>query len=77
MSKAFLAEVIQDSAGLTGIAANRAASDLMSALVSVHPSAKVASPVSLSRLRARRVVVALWPVRRVRSSGVRGSSTER
>lgn len=33
MSKAFLAEVIQDSAGLTGIAANRAATDLMSAIV--------------------------------------------
>jgi DNA-binding protein HU-beta len=33
MSKAFLAEVIQSSAGLTGLAANRAASDLMSAIV--------------------------------------------
>ncbi len=33
MSKAFLAEVIQDSAGLTGMAANRAATDLMAAIV--------------------------------------------
>jgi DNA-binding protein HU-beta len=33
MSKAFLAEVLQDSAGLTGIAANRAAGELMSAIV--------------------------------------------
>lgn len=33
MSKAFIAEVIQDSAGLTGIAANRAASDLIEAIV--------------------------------------------
>lgn len=33
MSKAFLAEVIQDSAGVTGTAANRAAGDLMSAIV--------------------------------------------
>jgi len=33
MSKAFIAEVIQNSANLTGIAANRAASDLMSAIV--------------------------------------------
>jgi DNA-binding protein HU-beta len=33
MSKAFLAEVIQDSAGLTGTAANRAATDLMAAIV--------------------------------------------
>jgi len=33
MSKAFLAEVLQDSADLTGTAANRAATDLMSAIV--------------------------------------------
>jgi DNA-binding protein HU-beta len=33
MSKAFLAEVIQTSAGLTGTAANQAATDVMSAIV--------------------------------------------
>ena len=33
MSKAFIAGVIQDSAGLTGIAANRAAADLIEAIV--------------------------------------------
>ena len=33
MSKAFIAQVIQDSASLTGTAANRAASDLMGAIV--------------------------------------------
>lgn len=33
MSKAFIADVIQDSAGLTGVAANRAATDLMEAIV--------------------------------------------
>ena len=33
MSKAFLAEIIQDSAGLTGTAANRAATDLVAAIV--------------------------------------------
>jgi DNA-binding protein HU-beta len=33
MSKAFLAEVIQDSAGLTGTAANRAATDVVAAIV--------------------------------------------
>ena len=33
MSKAFIAQVIQDSAGLTGTAANRAAGDLMAAIV--------------------------------------------
>jgi len=33
MSKAFIAQVIQDSAGLTGTASNRAAGDLMSAIV--------------------------------------------
>jgi DNA-binding protein HU-beta len=33
MSKAFLAQVIQDSAGLTGTASNRAAGDLMAAIV--------------------------------------------
>lgn len=33
MSKAFLAQVIQGSAELTGTAANRAAGDLMSAIV--------------------------------------------
>ncbi len=33
MSKAFIAKVIQDSAGLTGVAANRAAGDLMDAIV--------------------------------------------
>jgi DNA-binding protein HU-beta len=33
MSKAFIAQVIQDSAELTGTAANRAAADLMAAIV--------------------------------------------
>lgn len=33
MSKAFIASIIQDSAGLTGTAANRAAGDLMGAIV--------------------------------------------
>lgn len=33
MSKAFIAKAIQDSAALTGIAANKAAGDLISAIV--------------------------------------------
>ncbi len=33
MSKAFLAQVIQDSIGCTGVAANQAATDLVSAIV--------------------------------------------
>jgi DNA-binding protein HU-beta len=33
MSKAFIAQVIQDSAALTGTAANRTASDLIAAIV--------------------------------------------
>ena len=33
MSKAFLASVIQESASLTGVAANRAATELISAIV--------------------------------------------
>lgn len=33
MSKAFIAQVIQDSASLTGAGANRAATDLMAAIV--------------------------------------------
>ena len=33
MSKAFLAQVIQESAGLTGVAANRAAGDVMDAII--------------------------------------------
>lgn len=33
MSKAFIAQVIQDSAELTGVAANRAATELMTAIV--------------------------------------------
>jgi DNA-binding protein HU-beta len=33
MSKAFIAQVLQESADLTGIAANRAAGDLMDAIV--------------------------------------------
>ena len=33
MSKAFIAQIIQDSADLTGVAANRAAGDLMDAIV--------------------------------------------
>ncbi len=33
MSKAFLAKVIQESAGLTGIASNRVATDLVGAIV--------------------------------------------
>jgi DNA-binding protein HU-beta len=33
MSKAFIAQIIQDSAGLTGTASNRAAGDLMAAIV--------------------------------------------
>lgn len=33
MSKAFIAQIIQDSAELSGVAANRAASDLMTAIV--------------------------------------------
>jgi DNA-binding protein HU-beta len=33
MSKAFIAQVIQESADLTGAAANRAAADLMAAIV--------------------------------------------
>ena len=33
MSKAFIAQVIQESAALTGTAANRAAGDVMSAIV--------------------------------------------
>ena len=33
MSKAFIAQVIQESAALTGAAANRAAGDLMDAIV--------------------------------------------
>ena len=33
MSKAFIAQIIQDSANLTGTAANRAAGDLMAAIV--------------------------------------------
>ena len=32
MSKAFIAQVIQESAGITGVAANRAAGDLMAAI---------------------------------------------
>ena len=33
MSKAFIAQVLQDSAGLTGVSANRAAGELMAAIV--------------------------------------------
>ncbi len=33
MSKAFIASIIQESAGVTGTAANRAASDLIAAIV--------------------------------------------
>jgi DNA-binding protein HU-beta len=33
MSKAFIAQIIQESAALTGTAANRAATDLISAIV--------------------------------------------
>ncbi len=33
MSKAFLADVLQDSTGVTGVAANRAAADLIAAIV--------------------------------------------
>jgi DNA-binding protein HU-beta len=33
MSKAFIAQVIQDSAELTGVAANRAAADVIAAIV--------------------------------------------
>ncbi len=33
MSKAFLASVLQDSTGVTGVSANRAAADLVSAIV--------------------------------------------
>ena len=33
MSKAFIAQILQESADLTGIAANRAAGDLMDAIV--------------------------------------------
>jgi DNA-binding protein HU-beta len=33
MSKAFIAQVLQESASLTGVAANRAAGDLMAAIV--------------------------------------------
>ena len=33
MSKAFIASVIQESAALTGVAANRAATDLIAAIV--------------------------------------------
>jgi DNA-binding protein HU-beta len=33
MSKAFIAQILQDSASLTGVAANRAAGDLMDALI--------------------------------------------
>ena len=33
MSKAFIADVLQESADLTGVAANRAATDLMEAIV--------------------------------------------
>ncbi len=33
MSKAFIAQVIQESAGLTGTASNRAAGDVMDAIV--------------------------------------------
>ena len=33
MSKAFIAEVIQSSAGITGVAANKAAADLIEAIV--------------------------------------------
>ena len=33
MSKAFLSQVIQDSVGCTGVAANRAATDLVAAIV--------------------------------------------
>lgn len=33
MSKAFIASVIQESAGLTGVAATRAATDLIAAIV--------------------------------------------
>ena len=33
MSKAFLAQVIQDSIGCTGVAANQAATDLVAAIV--------------------------------------------
>jgi DNA-binding protein HU-beta len=33
MSKAFIASVLQDSAELTGVAANRAAADLIDAIV--------------------------------------------
>ena len=34
MSKAFIAAVLQDAAGLTGVSANRAAGDLVEAIVS-------------------------------------------
>ncbi len=33
MSKAFIAQVIQESAALTGVAANRAANDLLAAII--------------------------------------------
>ena len=33
MSKAFIAEIIQNSAEITGVAANRAATDMMGAIV--------------------------------------------
>ncbi len=39
MSKAFLASVLQESAELTGVAANRAAADLMAAIVKEMKSA--------------------------------------
>jgi DNA-binding protein HU-beta len=59
MSKAFIAQVIQDSASLTGTAANRAASDLMGAIVrELKKSGKFTLPsfgtFSVRKTRARK-----------------------
>jgi DNA-binding protein HU-beta len=59
MSKAFIAQVIQESASLTGTAANRAASDLMGAIVKeLKKSGKFTLPsfgtFSVRKTRARK-----------------------
>ena len=59
MSKAFIAQVIQDSASLTGTAANRAASDLIGAIVrELKRSGKFTLPsfgtFSVRKTRARK-----------------------
>jgi DNA-binding protein HU-beta len=59
MSKAFIAQVLQDSADLTGVAANRAAGHLMEAIVkSLKKDGKFTLPsfgtFTVRKTRARR-----------------------